>query len=335
MNMKSLFYAKINFIIRSLSLKKLLFLLLISSSVFAKFQTVSIGTIDKEYQNILSKEQIYTILMQIQEQFKTQLGYDVFAYKKDGKPINIVYLKPSIKKRKIIKNNQELIHLKEKISKLQIQREKEQLNINQEQKELNKKYRQYNKKVNALNSYIKRINDKNKNGLNKDEYNKVKIYTSVEQKKIKRESKRLKREKKQFHKDFNRLKQRTTHYNYLVQKYNRLIRDTQDLSKNFIEVKGITTGQIKTTYTSTQKNGKKSMSKHKDITMDKIEIYDFETLAKFKVVLAHELGHLVGVEHIHVQGALMNPFIQDNQVQELFLTPLDILEFNKVFQKRR
>ena len=67
--------------------------------------------------------------------------------------------------------------------------------------------------------------------------------------------------------------------------------------------------------------------------MDKIEIYDFETLEKFKVVLAHELGHLVGVEHVEAKGALMNPLMQDEQVKELFLTPSDIRAFNHAFNK--
>lgn len=312
-------------------MKTLLFLLLFSSFLFAKFQTVSIGTIDKEYQNKLTKEQIYTTLMQIQKQFKVQLGYDVFAYAKNGKTINIVYLKPSAKKRKITKNNQKIAQLKEKMETLEIQRKQDQRSIQKQQKELNAQYIQHNKKVNALNNYIKDINDKNKNGLKKAEYNKVKVYTSTQKSKIDRESKKLKKEKRRFHKNFNKLKQKTAHYNQLVRKYNRLIRDTEDLTKNFIEVKGITKSQVKTTYTTTQKNGKKSVSKSQEISMNKIEIYDFETLAKFKVVLAHELGHLVGVDHVEVKGALMNPLMQEEQVEELFLTPSDITAFNRAF----
>ena len=316
-------------------MKILLFLLFFSSFAFAKFQTVSIGTIDKEYQNEINKEQIYTVLLQIQKQFRAQLGYDVFDYAQNGKPINIVYLKPSAKKSKISKNNQKIARLKEQMSALEIQREIEQKSIHQEQKRLNEKYRLHNKRVHSLNKYIQDINDKNKNGLKKAEYDKVKAYTSTEKQKIDRESKKLKREKQQFNKKFHRLKQKTAHYNQLVRKSNRLIRDTQDLSKNFIEVKGITKSQVKTTITTTQRNGKKSVSKSQDISMDKIEIYDFETLAKFKVVLAHELGHLVGVAHVRAKGALMNPLMQEEQVKELFLTPSDIAGFDKAFHKKR
>lgn len=327
-------------------MKTLLLSLLFSSFLFAKFQTVYIGTIDREYQDKLSQERIYTTLMQIQAQFKTQLGYDVFAYAQDGKPINIVYLKPSAKKSKITKYKQKIASLKEEMERLELQREKEQISLKQQQEEhkqqqekLNEKYSQYNNRVNALNNYIKDISEKNKQGLKKVEYERVEVYISSEQGKIKEESDDLDITKQQSNENFSSLKQKTADYNQLVEKYNqlvkkcnRIIRDSEEITKNFIEVKGNTKSQVITTYTTTHKNGKKSVSKSQKTSMNKIEIYDFETLAKFKAVLAHELGHLVGVEHVGEKGALMNPLLQDEQVDTLLLTPWDIEGFNKAFQ---
>ena len=65
--------------------------------------------------------------------------------------------------------------------------------------------------------------------------------------------------------------------------------------------------------------------------MDKIEIYGFDDLNSLKAILAHEIGHLVGVGHIEQQGALMNPILQENQIANLELTPADMEEFEKSF----
>jgi hypothetical protein len=65
--------------------------------------------------------------------------------------------------------------------------------------------------------------------------------------------------------------------------------------------------------------------------MDKIEIYGFESLGELKAVLAHEIAHLVGVHHINEHNALMNPILQKNQIEDLFLTIKDITNFKNNF----
>jgi len=65
--------------------------------------------------------------------------------------------------------------------------------------------------------------------------------------------------------------------------------------------------------------------------MTKIEIYGFDNLKQLKVVLAHEIGHLVGIPHIENKGALMNPIVQKNQEMNLSLTQDDIKAFKENF----
>ena len=65
--------------------------------------------------------------------------------------------------------------------------------------------------------------------------------------------------------------------------------------------------------------------------MSKIEIYGFNNLNELKVILAHEIAHLVGLPHIDKKGALMNPIIQVNQIEKLFLTHEDIELFKRYF----
>ena len=65
--------------------------------------------------------------------------------------------------------------------------------------------------------------------------------------------------------------------------------------------------------------------------MNKIEIYSFDSKEQLKVILAHEIAHLVGIPHINVKNALMNPILQDNQVKNLELTFDDIRAFEMNF----
>ena len=66
--------------------------------------------------------------------------------------------------------------------------------------------------------------------------------------------------------------------------------------------------------------------------MEKIEIYGFDgNTDQLKAVLAHEIGQLVGVNHIEKKGALMNPILQSNQIVKMELTQDDVKAFNHVF----
>ena len=47
-------------------------------------------------------------------------------------------------------------------------------------------------------------------------------------------------------------------------------------------------------------------------------VYGFESIDELRAVLAHEIGHLVGIPHIDIKNALMNPILQENQKNKLF-----------------
>lgn len=86
---------------------------------------------------------------------------------------------------------------------------------------------------------------------------------------------------------------------------------------------------VKTYY----QDGKKIVEKENRDEMEKIEIYGFDgNMNQLKAVLAHEIAHLVGINHIEKQGALMNPILQSNQVERMELTPDDIKAFNQLFR---
>lgn len=97
------------------------------------------------------------------------------------------------------------------------------------------------------------------------------------------------------------------------------------------EVKGVAKGYTQITMKTFRKNGKTYTKKIEKSFMQNIEIYGFESLEHLRAILAHELGHLVGLGHIEVEGALMHPILQGNQIQKLELTYDDVQIFNSEF----
>ncbi|NQY21702.1 MAG: matrixin family metalloprotease, partial [Campylobacteraceae bacterium] len=165
-------------------------------------------------------------------------------------------------------------------------------------------------------------------------------YVNNQRNRIKNDNQRIKIKKKEFKKlqrefnkyinSYNRVLNKN---NSLIYKHNRLHHKTTRMQKSFKEVKGISISnkeiQIKTYF----KNGKKVKEKTVTYTTRKIEIYSFETLQELKAILAHEIIHLLGIQHINVKGALMNPILQHNQIKELKLTIEDIRIVKKEFNK--
>ena len=88
-------------------------------------------------------------------------------------------------------------------------------------------------------------------------------------------------------------------------------------------INGRTFGLQETTLKTIYKDGKMTQEKSVKTNMDKIEIYSFDSLSQLKVIIAHEIMHLVGVPHIEVNGALMNPLLQNNQLNKLALTKVN------------
>jgi len=103
------------------------------------------------------------------------------------------------------------------------------------------------------------------------------------------------------------------------------------MNRGFKKVKGNAIGLKQVTSKVFYKNGKRVKEKSVKNIMNKIEVYGFESKNELKAILAHEIAHLVGIPHIEVKDALMNPILQKNQINQLSLTQSDISNFKKNF----
>lgn len=295
----------------------------------ASFQEIRIGKIDDFYKDKLTEQQLRTIIDEIKYTFESELNMNIFAYSQNGKPIDILFETPSKLEEKIQKKIENINSKLEKIQELKIlfPQIKEEMTISQNS--YNEQTSILNKKIEALNEYIRDVNKKG--SLSKDEYLKVQNYINNEKNQIDLESKKQKKYHMDLTRLFNHYNQKVFSFNNLVNDVNRLNNEIESMNRSFKKIKGKTFGEENTTIKSYYKDGELVKEKSTTITMNKIEIYGFDNLKQLKAVLAHEIAHLVGIPHIEVKNALMNPILDKSQEENLVLTPEDILNFKENF----
>ena len=176
------------------------------------------------------------------------------------------------------------------------------------------------------------IKDANKRrDFTSSEYKKTQLYVENKQSRIKREVKNLRKERRALRKMLDKYNKKIRPMNNLINTYNSLNNQITRMSRSVKKVKGKTFGLKEVSLKTYYKDGKKVKERSVTTSMTKIEIYGFESREKLKVVLAHEIGHLVGIPHINVKNALMNPLLQEKQIESLFLIAEDIRNFNRNF----
>ena len=214
-----------------------------------------------------------------------------------------------------------------------------------------------NQKIEDRNKFIRKVNQKNKRGqLTKADYQEI---SKVEKKlvqKIRLQEQKTKKVlqnynrlikiynqkvmlfHKSFEKNYNKIQnsynRKIALYNSYIIDYNKVVVSTESIRRNLNKVKvmGKTFGESEIDIMSFYENGRKvKTTRVTNTTMNKIEIYGFKNLNGLKVVLAHELLHLVGVPHINIKGALMHPLLQKEQLEKLELTKQDIQNIKKNF----
>jgi|GEM_PF-907486 len=299
---------------------------------FAAFETVRIGKIDPFYQNKITEQQLLNMLSEIEVLFESSLNVNVFDYSNDGKPIDILFVPPNKIEERILKKVEKIKQLQSKISKLKVKISDEKLKMIDIKSLFDEKNSIQKEKIRVYNEYVSEIN---RHKYTKDEYKKVKAKVELKRKKLNSELRVLKSEYRKLSskiKDYNR---KIRAFNRLINRHNRYVLELEALNRGFKKVKGKTFVTIKNKKITTLKDGKSVSEKNITVTLGRIEIYGFDTIEELKVILAHEIGHLVGAQHIDVKGALMNPIIQKEQIMKLSLTKEDIEAFNRGFFKNQ
>lgn len=310
-------------------MKIFLFLFISLNISFASYEQVRIGKIDSYYKNKISDQELLFLLKEIENLFESELKTNVFDYSENGKPIDILHVSNKQLEENLSKKIEKLDNKKEKLLQLQDSFLLKKDEINQLQESLNSQTKILNNKIEALNNYIKELN--NKKSLPKNEYNSVKDYLRSEEEKINQERKIQKDIQSDLTKTVNNYKQKIFIYNSLINESNILIKEIESINVGMRIINGRTFGFQETTLKTSYINNKEVKEKSIKNSMTKIEIYGFDSIEHLKIILAHEIAHLLGVPHINVKGALMNPILQEEQKEKLFLTLEDIENFRNNF----
>ncbi len=303
--------------------------LFLVSSLYAGFQEVRIGKIDRYYEDKINERQLKIILDEIEEHFESKLGFDVFDYSSMGKPIDILYVKPSSMERRINRAIDRFERKKQKIQSYQEEFDLKKTQINKRTKIYKALENQVNEKTEELNQYINKINQRR--NVSKEEYEKIQTYVKAKKLIINQKLKELKSEQSALKRLVNSFNNKVHLYNTHTQNYHNLANEIESLNRGFKKVKGQAIGEKQIVLKTYVKDGVTIKEKTVTNSMNKIEIYGFESLSELKAILAHEIAHLVGIPHIQEQGALLNPILQKNQKQNLNLTYDDILNFKEHF----
>ncbi|MGM0518343.1 MAG: matrixin family metalloprotease [Campylobacterota bacterium] len=311
--------------------KPILFLLLLSYSLFAGYEKVKIGKIDERYKDQLSHKQLKTLIKEIEKEFEDSLKMNIFDYDSRGKPIDILYVRPSVMEKRINRTAKRLERKKAKINRL-----KEYFKPKEQKLEkLTKKYQEaktaFKDKEEEINSYIKKQN--RKKDMTKQEYKKIKQVIKAKKVLLNDELLDLNELNREIRKLTLRYNNKLYSYKTHIMLYNQLARNLESMTRGFKKIKGQAVGQREIKVTKYIKDGKEVEQRTQRDTMQKIEIFGFESISELKAVLAHEIAHLVGIGHIDAKNALMNPILQKNQIEDLKLTNDDIINFKNSFNQ--
>lgn len=308
---------------------KLLILLLLPFSLIASFQSVKIGKIDRHYSTQIGHKKLKEIIFEIQKNFEKSLGMRVFDYSNSGIEIDILYIPPSSLEKIIDSNKRRLNQKKKRLKELKRKLPKNSSGLEASKKDLAYKNSLVNAQVKEFNSYVRDVN--RAKTMSKEEYQRVKEYIAMKKRELDGKIKKIKRERQSLNREINSFNRNIYRYNNLVRDINGISNRLESMGRRFKKVKGKTFMTQETTLHTLYEDGRRVKKKSVKTTMEKIEIYGFDSLAELKAVLAHELAHLVGVPHIEIEGALMNPILQKNQLQKLELTKDDIKNFKENF----
>lgn len=310
-------------------MKKLLLSFIFVSFSCASYEKVAIGKIDDYYKDKITKKELEQIIKEIEYIFESTLKKNIFDYSIDGKPIDILYVPNTQLEDKISKKLELIKKKKEKIEELQEYFPSKKREIEISQDDLNGQIKVINQKVEDLNSYIKNVNSRK--NVTKEEYSKIEEYVKNEKFGINSYLKEKDKSYQNLQNILNSYNQKVVAFNNLVRESNSLIKELESLGRDIKTVNGRTFGMKETVLKTYYKDGKEVKESTTTNSMNKIEIYNFNSLEHLKVILAHEIAHLVGVPHIDDEGALMNPILQENQKNRLHLTSEDIENFRKNF----
>jgi hypothetical protein len=262
----------------------------------------SIGDFDTRFN--VSREYLLSALTDAEEIWEKPFGKELFSYIPDSNDLKInlsfdsrqLITTKLIKVNEVVESNQTFyFSLKEKLVSSENYLEIEKSNYEFALDDFTKRQSEYNKQIEYWNT---------KGGAPENEYNNLEIIKS----KLSIEADKLIASQKE-------IKEKVNEYNDLVSEINKLA-NTINVSADKYNTLSQSRGE------SFQEGVYKSSGLSKEI-----DIYEFESREKLVRLLAHELGHALGIEHVTDKKSIMYEL---NQGESMTLSRDDMYALKKV-----
>lgn len=258
--------------------------------------TYKLGEIHSQYN--ISRSELADIMKEVEKLWSTPLNKDLVDASEDGSvTINLVY-----------SDNQQWTDAERQFSKRISVKEEEAETFRREYRQLSDRYSEKEKEVRqVLQKYNSAVDEYNALA---DEWkhkrapsNVIKQFEELEkninqlESELKLKKTRLEQLRKQTNNKTNQLNQRVDEQNKLIDEYN----------ERFGKPRQFDQGQYIRQGTSEQ-----------------INVYQFANRAQLKTVLAHEIGHAMGLDHVSNPKSIMHRMMAEQDIFDLSLTEEDV-----------
>jgi chromosome segregation ATPase len=259
----------------------------------------SLGEIDPRFD--ITKEDILKIANQAENVWESKLGKNVFEYR-EGAEFKINFIFDERQLRTVEKDN-----LDQQLDNLEY-------NKNNLSKEYQDKYASYNKALNTyekkLADYVEQVEDFNREV---EKWNKKDKMTKEKYEELKDDEGELAEIKDSLDKDRKKL-------NTLVAEVNKVVSKESALVENY--------NQKIETYKD--KFGEAVEFNQGEYDGLSVNIYQFHEDNDLELVMAHELGHALGVGHVENSQSLMYYLMEDQDLENISLSNEDLLAIKEI-----
>ncbi|GAA5520800.1 matrixin family metalloprotease [Aliifodinibius salicampi] len=263
-------------------------------------RTYQLGDIDKRFD--INRQKLSNVLTSVEDIWENSLNHEILRYDPDGEiKIHLVY-----------SDQQELIDAEQRASK-QIATKRAQSN------EAEKKYKRIRDEFDQKHNELQKIINRHKELI--EVYNK-------KGKQFTEDSKLTEEEKKELKKRQQQIEQVESERDSLleaVQELQRRVNNQSDRVNQIIDQENRLIEQYNQQFSGKRKFDQGHYIRNKD--GERINIYQFSSKNELKVVLAHEFGHALGLNHGDNPESIMYHLMNKQNWEDPTLTEEELMEF--------